>query len=319
MQSFDVLTFGEPLVNFVAREPGSLHDVSEFWRGIGGAEVNVAVGLARLGHRPQYISQVGDDVLGDYIARRLCEEGVNTDYVRVCKEATTGYQFKTKVAEGDPEIHYVRRNSAASKLRFHEDHKALIESATLVHMTGIPLALSTETLNFAEQFIAAAKAAKKRLTFDPNLRPSLWPSAQQMVETINSFAAMADIVLPGLAEGRTLTGLQNPEEIARFYIEQGVGAVVVKLGPDGAFFQTQNRRGYIGGYPVTQVVDTVGAGDGFAVGVISALLEDLPVADAVARGCAIGAMQVMCEGDLEGLPSRAALRAFEQEVGRMHA
>ena len=85
-------------------------------------------------------------------------------------------------------------------------------------------------------------------------------------------------MLPGLAEGQQLTGLAQPRDIAAFYLEQGAELVVLKLGPKGAYFRTADREGTIPAVPVAHVVDTVGAGDGFAVGVVSALLEGASIA-----------------------------------------
>ncbi|MEO6321248.1 MAG: PfkB family carbohydrate kinase, partial [Polaromonas sp.] len=121
-------------------------------------------------------------------------------------------------------------------------------------------------------------------------------------------ATRADWVLPGLEEGRFLTGEDSAEGIARFYRECGAQLVVVKLGAQGAYFDSDTAgSGYVPGFPVAQVIDTVGAGDGFAVGVISALLDGLGVAEAVRRGAWIGARAVQVLGDSEGLPTRAEL------------
>ena len=85
--------------------------------------------------------------------------------------------------------------------------------------------------------------------------------------------------------------------------------MVVKLGSEGAYFDDASGSGHVPGFPVAEVVDTVGAGDGFAVGVISALLDGLSVPEAVKRGAWIGARAVQVPGDSEGLPTRAELDA----------
>jgi sugar/nucleoside kinase (ribokinase family) len=126
---------------------------------------------------------------------------------------------------------------------------------------------------------------------------------------MNRLASLADWVLPGLAEGRLLTGQDTPQDIADFYLERGTRVVVIKLGPDGAYYASAAERGTAPGVPVERVVDTVGAGDGFAVGVVSALLEGLPLADAAARGNAIGARVVQFPGDCDGLPTRQQLES----------
>jgi dehydrogluconokinase len=129
---------------------------------------------------------------------------------------------------------------------------------------------------------------------------------------INHLAVQADWVLPGIEEGRFLTGLEAPEAIAAWYRERGAKLVIVKLGPQGAYFDGDGAgTGFMPAFPVREVVDTVGAGDGFAVGVISALLAGRSVRDAVARGAWIGARAVQVLGDTEGLPTRAQLEAAE--------
>jgi 2-dehydro-3-deoxygluconokinase len=158
------------------------------------------------------------------------------------------------------------------------------------------------------------RAAGKTISFDPNLRPTLWPSREAMADALNALAALADWVLPGVSEGLTLTGYAKPEDIAAFYLDRGAKGAVVKLGAHGAYFRTaDDAEGIVPAVPVANVVDTVGAGDGFAVGVVSALLEGRDVRDAIARGNRIGALAIQVIGDSEGLPTRAALDALEAQ------
>ncbi|STV85851.1 2-ketogluconate kinase [Klebsiella michiganensis] len=129
-----------------------------------------------------------------------------------------------------------------------------------------------------------------------------------MVEKLNRLAFQADWVLPGLKEGMILTGQQTPEAIADFYLSHGVRAVIIKTGSDGAWYKTADgEQGAVAAIKVDNVVDTVGAGDGFAVGVISALLEGKPLPQAVKRGNKIGSLAIQVQGDSEGLPTREAL------------
>jgi len=156
------------------------------------------------------------------------------------------------------------------------------------------------------------RSAGRSVSFDTNLRPALWPSREAMRDTINSLAARADWILPGIEEGAFLTGEKSPEGMANFYRQRGAKLVVVKLGPEGAYYDSDVAgTGRVDGFPVKKVVDTVGAGDGFAAGVISALLEGKSVPDAVRRGAWIGARAVQVLGDTEGLPTRAELDAAD--------
>jgi 2-dehydro-3-deoxygluconokinase len=182
-----------------------------------------------------------------------------------------------------------------------------------VHLTGILPALSPGCRELAFALATAARAQGRRVSFDPNLRPRLWESHDEMVGTVNELAALADLVLPGLAEGRLLTGREHAEDIAERYLDLGAAAVVVKLGADGALCADRSGlRGYVPGVLVERVVDTVGAGDGFAVGVISGLLDGLSLEEAAWRGNVIGARVVQFPGDSDGLPNRRELDLLVQ-------
>lgn len=177
-------------------------------------------------------------------------------------------------------------------------------------MTSIPAALSPECREFSIHAMKFMKKLGKTISFDPNLRPKLWADTETMVSTINELATQCDWFLPGISEGRTLTGLEKPEDIASYYLDRGVSLVIVKLGAEGAYYKTADQEGYVQGFPVTEVVDTVGAGDGFAVGVVSAMLDGLSFEEATRRGNAIGALAVMSPGDSDGLPTREGLETF---------
>ena len=132
-----------------------------------------------------------------------------------------------------------------------------------------------------------------------------------MKTTINKLASYADLVLPGQAEGKILMGSDDEKVINKFYLENGASICVTKCGSKGAYVSTKDNENYmVNGYKVEKVVDTVGAGDGFATGVVTGLMEGLPLKDAVKRATAIGAIQVMSRGDNEGLPTRVQLNAF---------
>ena len=309
----DVLTVGEPLALFVAQQPGDLADVASFQRFAAGAELNVATGLARLGLRVAYLSKLGDDSFGRFVSRTVDAEGIDARYLLTHAQQGTGFMLKGRTEDGsDPAIEYHRRGSAASHLGlvdWRNLHADGVFPARHLHLTGITPALSTTMRDLVFELARQARAAGASVSFDPNLRPRLWPSQAAMADCVNALAAQAGgTVLPGLAEGRVLTGLQHPQEIADFYLRQGASQVLVKLGAQGAFFaDAQGRSATLAAPVVPQVVDTVGAGDGFAVGVISALLEGLDLADACARGNAIGARVVQFPGDADGLPTRAEL------------
>lgn len=310
----DVATFGEAMTMFVADDLGPLEAVQHFHKRTAGAETNVAIGLARLGLRVGWASRLGDDSMGRFLLEAMQHEGIDCSQVMLQRGERTGFQFKARAAEGeDPLVEYHRSGSAASRMTADDLDDAWLLRARHLHVTGIFPALSAGCLALTQRAIARMREHGRSLSFDPNLRPSLWPSAQHMRDTLNALAVQCDTVLPGIQEGLLLTGERDPAAIARHYRERGVARVVVKLGPDGAYYDDRDAGcGHVPAAPVARVVDTVGAGDGFAVGVISALLEGLGIAAAARRGAWIGARAVQVLGDTEGLPTRDQLLEIER-------
>jgi sugar/nucleoside kinase (ribokinase family) len=308
--SLEVVTLGEAMALFVADETGTLESVRHFEKRTAGAETNVAVGLARLGLGVGWVSRLGDDSMGRFLISEFTREGIDCSHVAIVPGARTGFMFKGRVEDGsDPPIEYHRKGSAASQLKPADLDLPWLATARHLHATGIFPALTPSTLAATRAAMAHMRANGRTISFDPNLRPSLWPSVDAMRSTLNGLAAHADWVLPGLDEGRQLTGQTTPEDVAAFYRRLGARLVVVKLGAKGAYYDGEAGCGHVPGIAVKQVIDTVGAGDGFAVGVISGLLDGQEVPDAVRRAAWIGARAVQVRGDTEGLPTRTELAA----------
>lgn len=308
-QPLDVITVGEAMAMFVAQQSGDLSAAEQFIKRVAGAELNVATGLARLGLRVSWVSRVGDDSFGRFVLDTLQKEGIDQAGVTLDRRYPTGFQLKSKAENGtDPIVEYFRKGSAASHLSLQDYHAAHFARARHLHLSGVAAALSTSSYELLNHAASEMKKAGKTLSFDPNLRPVLWRSEGEMREKLNHLAFKADWVLPGLKEGTILTGETTPEGIAEFYLNHGVKAVVIKTGADGAWYQSADgEKGAVAAVHVENVVDTVGAGDGFAVGVISALLEGKKLPQAVARGNKIGSLAIQVQGDSEGLPTRETL------------
>ncbi len=314
MHQLDVVVFGEAMAMFIADDPLPLDEANHYTRAVAGAEVNVAVGLSRLGLRVGWISRLGNDPLGRYLLNEIRQAGPDTTRVLFDQVHPTGFQLKSQVLEGDPEVIYFRRGSAASYMALLEEDDAYLRSARHLHVTGIPPALSETCRRYTYHAIEQAREAGMSISFDPNLRPTLWGSTQEMRQVINDLAAKADWIFPGLSEGTLLTGFTEPEDIANFYFEKGVKLVAIKLGLLGSSLFTPSLRYDLPVFAV-EVVDTVGAGDGFAVGIISGMLDGLDPLHCLERGNAIGALAVTSRGDMDGLPTQEILGNFLQAAG----
>lgn len=309
-----VLTIGEAMGLLIADTVGPLEEVEHFTRHVCGAELNYAVGMARLGNDVSYISKVGNDPFGRCIVNFLKANQIREDYVWVDDDHMTGFQMKEKVLYGDPTVANIRKHTAFSHFQPSDLSGINWDGVDHLHVTGIPLALSESCRDTIYTLMMRAHSKGVRISFDPNLRPMLWKDQETMARVINDAAQYADIVMPGLNEGKILTGRENEKDVAEYYLQRGVKTVVIKLGgSNGTYIRTEDQEYYVPSFHVDKVVDTVGAGDGFAVGFTSALLDNLDLEDAARRGAAIGALAIQVAGDNEGLPTRSQLDEFMQQ------
>lgn len=309
-----VITIGESMALMIAEQSGPLEFVTSFIRKVAGAESNVAIGLSRLGHQAGWISSIGDDPLGIYIRNTIRGEGVDTSLVAELSNYRTGLMLKEQSEIGDPKIYYYRENSAAS----HMNPSVLVDSyfdhGKILHITGIFPMLSAECRETTFAAIAIAKEKGLLISFDPNIRKQLW-KGEESRHMLLEIAQQADIILPGVQEAELLVGSLKWKDISTYFHEKGIRFVIMKNGDDGAYYSMVEadgviRDGYEKGFKVKRVIDTVGAGDGFAVGVLSGILEELPLKEAVRRGNGIGSMAVLVKGDSEGYPTRKQLEEY---------
>jgi 2-dehydro-3-deoxygluconokinase len=307
----DVVTLGECLVALVATSLGPMAEATSFERHVAGAEANVAVGLARLGHHPVFIGRVGADGFGTAIRRRLRGEGVRTDFLRVDASAPTGVLVRERRILGPAEVTYYRAGSAGARLEPGDVDAAadLIRSARWLHLTGITPALSASASSAVDRAADLAHESGLIITLDLNLRRKLWSEAKA-ASILSKLAARADIVLGSADEAALVTGSDpstDPGGLAAALIALGPSMVVIKLGSDGALGLARGDEPvHIPGLATT-VIDTIGAGDGFAAGFIASRLEGADLRRALEVGNACGAAATSVVGDLAGLPDRAEL------------
>lgn len=309
MHKLDVFTFGETMVLFQPEQMLPLEYVHQFPKRFGGAESNVAIGLARLGHSVGWFSKLGDDPFGRFVLKSVRGEGVDTSTCLFTGEAPTGLIFKELLSPEHMNVYYYRKGSAASRIEPDDLDEEYMSSAKILHLTGITPALSESCYLTVMRAIEIAKKNRMMIVFDPNLRLKLW-SQEKAKQVLNEIASHADVILPGLDEGQLMTGKIEVEEVAEALRGDGDKTIIIKLGSKGAYLHTKDERAYVAGFPVQQVVDPVGAGDGFAAGIISGILRQEPLQQAIRLANAIGAMVVGMSGDIEGLPTFQAVEQF---------
>jgi 2-dehydro-3-deoxygluconokinase len=302
---FEVLTFGETMVLLAPTEAAGLEASGSYQASIGGAESNCSIGLARLGHTVCWVSRLGLDPFGNRVLKTIRGEGVDTHRVERSPSAPTGLMFKEPGVGNTTRVYYYRRHSAASELRV-EQFDSLATKYLLV--TGITPALSDSnrklTLTLAERF----RNGGAKVVFDPNMRFKLW-SAEQARPVFMDLARNSDLLLPSVVEAEILTGQSEREAQLDALLQLGPAQVVIKGGEKGAWYADESQRGFCPCYSAVEI-DPVGAGDAFCAGMISGLLDRLPLPQAVSRGAALGAFCVSSFGDYSGLPDREQLEAF---------
>jgi 2-dehydro-3-deoxygluconokinase len=302
---FEVVTFGETMVLFAPAEREKLETASTYHASIGGAESNCAIGLARLGHSVCWVSRIGADPFGSRVLKTLRGESVNVSRVQVSASEPTGIMFKEPAPGNTSRVFYYRRNSAAAALQA-ESFESL--RSKYLFVTGITPALSASNRALTSELVNRFRASGAKVVFDPNMRFRLWNSEQARTVFLE-LARNCDILIPSLAEAEILTGFAEPDAMLDGLRALGPPQVILKAGDKGAWYADGERRGFCPCFPVREI-DPVGAGDAFCAGLISGLLDDLPLPEAVTRGAALGALCVSTFGDYQGLPDRAALEEF---------
>lgn len=305
----DVVTFGEALAVFSA-EPGTpLAAATTFRRSIAGAELNLAVGLSRLGHRVSWFGRVGDDAHGRLVLRELRGEGIDISRVTVDPAGPTGLLVRDAHAERVIDVSYFRSASAGSRLRPDDVDADHVHSARVLAVSGVTAAISDTALAAVRYAVDAARAAGVTVVLDPNIRYRLAPLESQ-VRVLRELSTRVDVVLAGEDEAMAITGSRKAQgEADEWFLSQGCSTVVFKAGADGAWATDGSTWWTQPAFPV-HVVDPVGAGDAFAAGFVSSLLDGLSLPEALERAAACGALNVSVAGDFEGSPTRPELTTF---------
>ncbi len=302
-----VVTLGETMALVRTTEIGSLRHAHGMALGVGGAETNVAIGLARLGVAVSWLGRIGDDSLGERVAREIRAEGVDVRAV-VDADAPTGLMVKERPSAASTAVHYYRAGSAGSRVSVSDLPDGWIEEASLLHVTGITPLLSSTARSAVLAAVERAREAGVTVSFDINYRSALTPAAVAG-PVLREVAERADIVFGGENEFTILYPDTSAAEAAALLRDAGCATTVLKQGPSGATVFVGDTVVAASGFLI-DAIDTVGAGDAFVAGYLSALLEGLDIAATLHRANACGAMACLTPGDWEAAPTRRDLARF---------
>jgi 2-dehydro-3-deoxygluconokinase len=303
--NFAVVTFGEAMVLLAPEHSASLETAGYFHASVGGAELNCAIGLARLGYPVSWISRLGNDPFGQKILKTARGEGVDVHRVRLTVDGPTGLMFKEVRPGSASRVFYYRKLSPAAAL---EVDQFVDLQAQILFLTGITPALSPHNRELTIAVVDQFRAAGALIVFDPNMRFRLWSQAEARTALLE-LAKRSDVLLPSLVDAEILCGKDNLETMVDRLRELGPKRIAIKLGEQGVFFADEKNRAHLPCFPVAEI-DPVGAGDAFCAGVISGLLDNVSFTEAVRRGAALGAFSVSSWGDYAGLPTRTEFDRF---------
>ncbi len=315
----EAIALGELLIDFVPTVSGvTLIEAPAFKKAPGGAPANVAAGLAKLGVSSGFMGKVGDDAFGHFLAQTLADVGVDTSALRFSTEARTALAFVSLRADGEREFMFYRHPSADMLYTPAEVDADYVRRARLLHYGSITL-IGEPARSATLRAVEVAREAGLLVSYDPNLRLSLWPNAQTAHEGILMGWPLAQVIKVSEEELAFLSGTEDVEAAVRKVWHPDLRLLVVTLGKAGCRYFTPQFAGHVPGFAV-EAVDTTGAGDGFMAGLLKGLLEqpaafddEATLRDICRYANAVGALTTTQRGAIPALPTAGQTEAFLQQ------
>lgn len=264
---------GEALIDFIPQRKGcNLKDVESFSRVAGGAPANVAGAVSRLGIPSMVLTQLGKDAFGDHIIESLQKSGIDTSHILQSEEYDTSLSFVSLREDGNRDFQFYRRSAADLHYGPENITEDILDDCGMVHFCSVSLVDSP----MKEAHRALLELALKKhvlISFDPNLRLSLWNDHKALYQTIHEFLPYADILKLSDEELYFITGKHQIEEALPMLFAHRCKCVIYTKGKDGATLYRRNEQISAKGHQV-QVIDTTGAGDSFIGAFLYCLLKE---------------------------------------------
>ena len=328
-KQFDITSLGEILIDFVAQErSNSLKEVTSFAKEPGGAPANVSVGMAKLGNTASFIGRVGNDPMGMFLREVLHRNNVNAELVQFDKNAPTPLAFVSLSKDGERDFCFFRHDSADTHLEYSRQISLKLMQSRIFHFGSFSMS-STKSKKSTIKTLHAANTSKCIVSFDPNIRETVWPDMTVCKEHIFGVLDKVDILKVSDDEVKILCESDHIKDAAQELLNKGPSLVVITKGKEGCYIGVHGNGINVSNFP-HKPLDTTGAGDGFWSGFLHALsyhlkqdknLCDISLKDYHSIGLfgnTVGTLVTQKYGAMKGLPDIEEVRKFlEQEIANM--
>ena len=257
-----VIAIGEALIDFIPHEKGrALNNVENFLRVPGGAPLNVAAAVAKLGGKSQMLTKLGQDGFGDAILNEVKPLGVDVSRISRTKEANTALAFVSLREDGERDFSFYRNPSADMLLSAEEICSEDFNERDILHFCSVSL-IDAPIKEAHRTAIEIAKEKGCLISFDPNVRLPLWKQPEDCRKAILEFLPLSNIVKISDEELEFITGIKDEKEALDSLLTGDVKVIIYTKGTNGAEFITKERVIFSPSFKVS-AQDTTGAGDSF--------------------------------------------------------
>ncbi|WP_346684189.1 carbohydrate kinase family protein [Anaerostipes butyraticus] len=264
---------GEALIDFIPDVKGErLKDVPSFTRVAGGAPANVIGAVTKLGIPSKMLTKLGDDPFGDYIIDVLNDAGIDTSNIERDQEGETALAFVSLAADGNRDFKFYRKNSADLRYSVDDIPEDILDDCGMIHFCSVDL-VESPMKEAHKKLIDMAIEQGVKVSFDPNLRFSLWDDLDALKKTVNDFIPYADIIKISDEELEFITGKTDIKDAVPDLLSGRAKYVIYTKGADGAEIYTKDGVVEAPGYSI-DVRDTTGAGDSFIGAFLFCILRD---------------------------------------------
>ncbi|WNC72853.1 sugar kinase [Thalassotalea psychrophila] len=279
------------------------NELGEYKQSFAGDVFNTGVYIKRClkdSAQVSFLSVIGEDKMSTQFLNLMAIEQIDSRYLYRCKSNKMGLYIINIDQYGERTFDYWRENSAAKQLMtlIKQDNGNMdFSSVTTLFFSGISIAiLSPDDLKDFWKFIERCRSNGCQIVFDPNYRPTLWPSPKHAKDAFEIAYSLSDVVLPGVDDHKSLYNHESAAEIASHLEAKGIGEIIIKNGDLELLISVEGKRTKIDIIPVTEVVDTTSAGDAFNGGYLSARQSGKSVTDAVTYAASVAGCVIQHKG-----------------------